>query len=72
MTRATTFHRNYFIDLEEDAQRWRVVAITHRLTGRALLRPAFNYLDRAGAEQYAKAAIDVQLSMPIRARQQFR
>jgi hypothetical protein len=66
MTSVRILHRNYFIDLEHDAQRWRVVAITHSLTGRILLPPGFNYLDRAEAERYAKAAIQVQLSKPVR------
>ena len=66
MTSARILYRNYFIHLEHDAQRWRVVAIIHSLTGRGLLPPAFNYLERAEAERYAKAAIDVQLSKSIR------
>lgn len=61
MTTARIVHRNYFIDLTKDAQGWRVVAITHNGTGQALLTPAFYYVGRATAEQYAKAAIDVQL-----------
>ncbi len=66
MSSACTLYRNYFIHLEHDAQRWRVVAIVHSLTGRALLPPAFNYLERAEAERRAKAAIDLQLSRSIR------
>ena len=62
MTSVRTLHRNYVINLEHDGQRWRVVGITHSLTGRALLPPGFYYLERAEAERYAKAAIDVQLS----------
>jgi hypothetical protein len=42
MTSVRTLHRNYFMDLEHDAQRWSVVAITHSLTGRVLLPPGFN------------------------------
>ena len=61
MVRATTLHRNYYIDLEQDAQGWRVVAITHSLTGRSLLPPGFNYPDRMTANKYAKAATDMQL-----------
>jgi hypothetical protein len=65
MTSDRTVHRNYVIKLEHDAdaQRWHVVAITHRLTDRDLLLPASGYyLSRADAEGYAKAAINVQLS----------
>ena len=40
---------------------WRVVAIGHSLTDRALLPPTFTYLDLAQAERYTKAAIDAQL-----------
>jgi hypothetical protein len=60
--RARVFHCNYFIDLERDAQCWRVIAITHCLNGSRLLPPAFNYPDQATAEQYARAAISTQLS----------
>jgi hypothetical protein len=62
MTNASALHRHYFIDLEEDAQGWRVVAITHSVKGSSLLPPAFFHPDRATAEQYARAAIEVQLS----------
>ena len=62
MPTARALHREYFIDLEQDAQGWRVVAITYSRTGRSLLPPAFSYPDQATAEQYAKAAIDQQLS----------
>jgi len=61
MTRVRTLQGNYFIDLEHDAQRWRVVAITS-LTGLVLLPPAFSYLSRAEAERYAQAAIRWQVS----------
>ena len=56
MASVRTLHRNYVINLEHDARRWRVIAITS-LTGRVLLPPAFSYLSRAEAEQYAQAAI---------------
>jgi hypothetical protein len=62
MPTTRALHREYFIDLEQDAQGWRVVAITHSRVGRSLLPPAFNYPDQVTAEQYAKAAIDQQLS----------
>jgi hypothetical protein len=62
MSRATALHRNYFIDLEEVAARWRVIAITHSVNRSSLLPPAFNFSERAEAEQHARAAIDVQLS----------
>ena len=62
MTNARTIHRDFFIDYAIHAGKWRVVAITHSLTGQALLPPAFNYPDLETAERYAKAAIDGQLS----------
>ena len=59
---AKAVHRNYFIDLEQDADGcWRVLAITHCYRGPSLLAPGFRYPDRATAEKYAHAAIDVQL-----------
>ena len=58
----TTLHREYFIDFEQVEQGWRVAAISHSRTGRSLLPPAFSYPDEATAEQYAKVAIDQQLS----------
>jgi hypothetical protein len=62
--RATTsvLHSNYFIDLEHDGQSWRVIAITHCFNGSSLVPPGFNYPDQATAEQYARAAMSVQLS----------
>jgi hypothetical protein len=62
MTNARTIHRDFFIDYAIHAGKWRVVAITHSLTGQALLPPTFNYPDLETAERYAKAAIDGQLS----------
>ena len=63
MSSVTALYRNYCIQLvEDDAQRWRVVAIAHSLNGRSLVPPAFNYPGRTLAERYAKAAIDLQLS----------
>lgn len=59
---ARVLNGNYFIDLEHDAQCWRVIAITHCLNESSLLPPAFNYPDQATAEQYARAAISMQLS----------
>jgi hypothetical protein len=57
------FYRDHFTDLEQDARGWwRAVAITHSHKGSSLLPPAFSYPDQATAEQYAKAAIDTQLS----------
>jgi hypothetical protein len=62
-TKAQTLHRNYFIDLAEDAQGWwRVTAITHSINGSSLLSIAPRFPNRAIAEQRAKAAIDVQLA----------
>jgi hypothetical protein len=66
MTNARTIHRDYFIDFTAEAKKWRVVAITHSLTGKALLPPAFNYSNLAEAERAAKVAIDLQLSKRIR------
>jgi hypothetical protein len=60
---ARVFHGDYFIDLEHDTQCWRVIAVTHGLNGSRLLPPAFSYPDRSTAEQYARAAISVQLSV---------
>jgi hypothetical protein len=62
MSHATALYRNYFIELEGDADRWRVVAIAHSVNRSRLLPPAFNYSDRAEPERFARAAIDVQLS----------
>ena len=62
MSKARALYRDYYIDLEEDAQLWRVAAIMHRITGQTLLPPGFNYADRATVEQYAKAAIDLQVA----------
>jgi hypothetical protein len=59
---ASTIYRDYFIDIEHDAQHWRVRGIKHSRTDQSLLPPAFNYPDQRTAEQYAKAAIDHQLS----------
>jgi hypothetical protein len=59
----TLLHRNYFIDLAQNADQNLVLTkITHSLTGASLLPPGFNYPDQALAEQYARAAIDTQLS----------
>jgi hypothetical protein len=58
---ASACYRHYFIDLVQDADRWRVVGLTHHVNGRALLPPGFTYPDKATAEQYAKLAIDSQL-----------
>jgi hypothetical protein len=61
-TKAQTLHGNYFINLEQDSQGWHVTAINHGINGWRLLPPGFSYPDQATAEQYAKAAIDVQHS----------
>lgn len=59
----TLLHRNFFIDLAQNADRnWVVTKITHSLTGASLLPPGFNYPDPASAERYARAAVDTQLS----------
>jgi len=61
--KARALYRHYFIDLEQDAdQQWRVTAVTHSYVGPKLLPPGFRYPDRTTAEQYAKLAIDAQLS----------
>jgi hypothetical protein len=65
MTHARTIYRDYFMDFAKDPMGWRVVAITHSLTGRTLLPPAFLYPDLAIAERYARAAIDGQLSKRV-------
>jgi hypothetical protein len=62
MKTATAVHRDYFIDLEQGAQGWRVVAIKHSRTDRKLLSPAFGWSDRAILEKLTRAAIDQQLS----------
>jgi hypothetical protein len=59
---ARAFYRDYFIDLEQDAQGWRVIALTHSLKDSSLPPPAFYHADQAMAEQYARAAINVQTS----------
>jgi hypothetical protein len=56
-------YRDYFIDLEQDDQGWRVTTIKHTIKGLSLLPPAFYYPDQAAAERYARAAIDAQLSV---------
>jgi hypothetical protein len=43
MSKARALYRDYYIDLEEHTQLWRVVAIMHRTTHRRLLPPGFNY-----------------------------
>lgn len=55
-------YRDYFIDLEQSAQGWRVIAIHHRLKGLSLMPPAFHHPDQTTAERYARAVIDAQLS----------
>ena len=65
---ARLLYREYFVSLEQDTQGWRVVAIIHRVKRSTLLMPAFTYPDRATAVQYAKAAIDEQLSARRRGR----
>jgi hypothetical protein len=61
-TKARAVYRNCLIELAQDAQGWLVTGITHIVSGSSLLPPGVRYLDRASAEQYAKAAIDAQLS----------
>jgi hypothetical protein len=61
--KAHTLHRGYLIELQQNTdQNWVVIAITHTYTGRRLLPPGFNYPDRALAERYVNAAIDLQLA----------
>jgi hypothetical protein len=69
-TKARALYRNYFIDLEQDDQGWRVIAVTHRLKGSSLLRPAFYQPDLVAAERFARAGIDEQLSPRWRRRAQ--
>jgi hypothetical protein len=60
--KARALHRHHFIELEQNAdENWVVTSITSGFTGSSLLPPGFNYPDRALAERYARAAIDVQL-----------
>ena len=59
---ARAFYHGYFIDLEHDAQGWRVKALTHSLNDLSLRPPAFYYADQATAERYAQAAIIMQTS----------
>lgn len=58
------FYRDHFIDLEEDAKQegWRVVAIIHSTSKRALSRPAIVSPNDLTAEQHAKEAIDQQIA----------
>ena len=58
------FYRDHFIDLEEDANQegWRVVAIIHSTSMRALSPPAVLSPDDLTAEQHAKEAVDQQIA----------
>jgi hypothetical protein len=58
------FYREYFIDLEEDVKQkgWRVVAIIHSTSKRALSPPAITSADDLTAERHARAAVDQQLA----------
>jgi hypothetical protein len=63
LQRARALHRDYYIDLEQNAdQNWVVTAITHGYGGSNLLPPGFQYPDQALARRYAEAAMDFQLS----------
>jgi hypothetical protein len=59
---ARLVYRDYWIDLEQEEEGWRVVAIKHNVNRSSLLPPAFLYPDQAKAERSARAAIDVQIS----------
>jgi hypothetical protein len=58
------FYRDHFIDLEEDATQegWRVVAIIHSTSERALSPPAVLSADDLTAEKHAKEAVDQQIA----------
>jgi hypothetical protein len=58
------FYRDHFIDLEEDEKQegWRVVAIIHGTSKRALSPPAVVSPDDLTAEQHAKEAVDQQVT----------
>ena len=58
------FYRDHFIDLEEDEKQegWRVVAIIHGPSKRALSPPEVMSPDDLTAEQHAKMAVDRQIS----------
>jgi hypothetical protein len=58
------FYRDHFIDLEEDAKQegWRVVAIIHSTSERALSPPAVLSPDDLTAEQHAKEVVDQQIA----------
>ena len=58
------FYRDHFIDLEEDEKQegWRVVAIIHGTSKRALSPPAVVSPDDLTAEQHAKKAVDQQIA----------
>ena len=58
------FYRDHFIDLEEDEKQegWRVVAIIHVTSNRALSPPAVVSTDDLTAEQHAKEAVDQQIA----------
>jgi len=61
--KARALHRHYFIELEQNAdENWVVTSISNGYTGSSLLPPGFNYPDQALAVQYARVAIDFQLS----------
>jgi hypothetical protein len=59
-----TFYRDHFIDLEEDVTQdgWRVVAIIHSTSKRALSPPVVVSPDDLTAEQHAKEAVDRQIA----------
>jgi hypothetical protein len=59
-----TFYRDHFIDLEEDVTQdgWRVVAIIHCASKRALSPPAVVSPDDLTAEQHAKIAVDGRIA----------
>jgi ethanolamine ammonia-lyase small subunit len=58
------FYRDHFIDLEEDVKQegWRVVAIIHSTSKRALSPPEFVSPDDLTAELHAKEAVDQQIT----------
>ncbi len=62
------FYRDYFIDLEEDAQQkgWRVVAIIHSTSNRELTPSAVVSPDEVTAERLGRASVDQQIATASR------
>jgi hypothetical protein len=58
------FYRDYFIDLEEDAEQkcWRVVAIIHSTSDRELTPSADVSPDEETAERLGRASVDQRVA----------